>query len=192
MINYPIENDKMGIIPGTDTCVFIKTGRGGTIYGYKGKYLSVAEQIYKRYGFSVCVSSNPAGRDCVLMDEIDELNAQLPFLKEILFVGISNGALVGAQQAYSTGCISRMLLINGPLMINWHKTKSGIEKFVGKEVMLVYGEEDPSYRYYDLLKLIDSDAVECYSVAGADHNFANMDEKFRELILFFVGQSDVD
>ena len=143
-------------------------------------------RIYKDFGYTVCVSANPMGEDCVLSDEIAELKNRHAGIKEIHYVGISNGALVGAQQAYQVEEIQRMLLLNGPLMINWHKTKAGVEKFNGDEVAFVYGENDPSYKYFDLLGLIDSKQVKKYSVAGADHNFSNMPKEFQELILFFV------
>jgi hypothetical protein len=157
MFNYPIEiASRVGIIPGNDTCVYIKTGKGGGIYGYEGKYIEIAKQIYETLGYTVCVSANPMGKSCILSDETAELNSRIVGIKEILYVGFSNGALVGAQQAYLIEAIQRMLLINGPLMFNWHKTKAGVEKFNGKEVVFVYGEHDPSYKYFDLLNIVNS------------------------------------
>lgn len=184
---YPIEIDsRIGIIPGNDNCVFIKTGKGGGIYGYEEKYIEISMRINENFGYTVCVSANPVGKECVLSDEIAELNRLILGIKEILYVGFSNGAMVGAQQAYQIETITRMLLINGPLMFNWHKTKSGVEKFKGNEVVFVYGENDPSFKYFDLLGLIKSGVVKKYLAAGADHNFSNMAEEFKDLVLFFV------
>ncbi len=60
MNNYPIEiNKRLGIFPGSMPCVFIKTGNGGTIYGYEGKNYSIVEKINKETGHFVCVASNP-------------------------------------------------------------------------------------------------------------------------------------
>ncbi len=190
ILRFPIEIDaRIGIVPGNETCVYIKTGKGGSIYGYEGKYIAIAMRIYKDFGYTVCVSANPMGEDCVLSDEIAELKNRHAGIKEIHYIGISNGALVGAQQAHQIETIKRMLLINGPLMINWHKTKAGVEKFNGKEVVFVYGEKDPSFKYYDLLGLIKSNVVKKNFVCGADHNFSGMANEFRELVLFFVGNS---
>ena len=44
-------------------------------------------------------------------------------------MGDSNGDLVGAQQCWNVDKIKNALLINGPLMINWPKTKKGAEEF---------------------------------------------------------------
>ena len=190
MFNYPMEiASRVGIIPGNDTCVFIKTGKGGGIYGYEGKYIEIAMQIHGTFEYTVCVSANPVGESCVLSDEIIELNSRIIGIKEIFYIGISNGASVGAQQAHQIDTIQRMLLINGPLMINWHKTKAGVEAFNGKEVVFVYGDKDPSYKYFDLLGLIKSNAVKNYFVCGADHNFTGMTAEFKELVLFFVSNS---
>lgn len=105
---------------------------------------------------------------------------------EARYIGISYGALVGAQQGWQIPMISKMLLINGPLMINWHKTKLGSERFQGKEIMFVYGEKDPSYKYSGLLKNIDSNIISMYSVGGADHHFSGMEDKEMELINYFL------
>lgn len=47
---------KLGYVFGSDTVLFIKTGQGGTIYGYDGKYVDLAAKVKERYGYSVfCV-----------------------------------------------------------------------------------------------------------------------------------------
>ena len=54
-------------------------------------------------------------------------------------IGVSNGALVGAQQGYRESRIKGMLLINGTLMINWYKTRKGIESFLEKRYVYFMG-----------------------------------------------------
>ena len=186
LYRYPIEiESRIGIIPGNETCVYIKTGKGGGIYGYEGKYIEISTKIHDSYGYTVCVSANPMGDTCIMSEKITELKNMISGIKEILYVGFSNGAMVGAQQAWEIDIIKRMLLINGPLMFNWHKTKEGLEKFKGEAAVVVYGEHDPSYKYFELLNLVDSNIMKKYSVTGADHNFTGMLEEFKELILFF-------
>ena len=190
MNRYPRELDELfGIIPGTDTCLFIKTGRGGTIYGYNGKYLKLAQDIHLKYGYTICVSANPIDSTCNLTSDIQTLLAVCPNVEKIYFTGISNGALIGAQQACDISMIEKMLLINGPLMINWHKTKSGIEKAKDKRVMFVYGDKDPSYRYAELIKLIDAPLCQLYIVPGADHQFRGMEKEFAELVEYFAAEA---
>ena len=189
MERYPCEFEEyFGIIPGTNRCLFVKTGRGGTIYGYDGKYINLVNDIHAEYGYTVCVSANPIDSSCDLKKEVETLLSVCPNIEEIYFTGISNGALVGAQQAWDIRLIKKMLLINGPLMINWPKTKSGIEKAVDKKVMFVYGDKDPSYRYAELIKLIDAPLCQLYIVDGADHQFRGMEKEFAELVNYFVAE----
>lgn len=189
MFNYPIEIDKrIGIIPGNDICIFIVTGRGGSIYGYENKYVSLSAELSKRYGYTICVVASPKEGPLDLIENMKLCrNANINFT-EVRYIGVSYGALVGAQQGWQIPQISKMLLINGPLMINWHKTKLGAEKFQGKEIMFVYGEKDPSYKYFELLKNIDSSVVSLYSVGDADHHFSGMEDKEMELINYFVSR----
>ena len=43
---------QFGIIQGEKYLVFIKTGRGGTIEGFKNKYLSICDFLFKKYGYT--------------------------------------------------------------------------------------------------------------------------------------------
>ena len=79
-----------------------------------------------------------------------------------------------------------MLLVNGPIMINWPKTKKGIENFQGKKVDMVYGMNDPSYRYFEILKCINSDKLVCTEVEGADHNFTGMEDALKNIMIEFI------
>ena len=188
MANYPIEIDKrIGIIPGNEICIFIVTGRGGSIYGFKNKYIKLATELSEGYGYTVCVVASPNEGPLELIENMNScMNANN--FTEVRYIGVSYGALVGAQQGWQIPLISKMLLINGPLMINWYKTKLGAERFQGKEIMFVYGEKDPSYKYFELLKNIDSSVISMYSVDGADHHFSGMEDKEKELISYFVSR----
>lgn len=88
-----------GFIHGSKTLVFIKTGRGGSIYGYQDKYVRISHAINDRFGYSVCVSANPPQRESNLSEEIAFVNQEQQ-INDIYFIGVSNGALVGAQQGY--------------------------------------------------------------------------------------------
>ena len=97
-------------------------------------------------------------------------------------MGMSNGAILGARFGHLHSEIKRMLLINGPLMINWPQTKKGLEKFEGKSVVIVYGSRDPSSKYAEMIEFIDNPGkMNLVKIEGADHNFKNMDESFRGL-----------
>ena len=180
---YNDQSIDYGILCGTDKkVVLIKTGQNGSIYGYGNKYIKMAKNINQKYGSTVVVSSNPY--DCT-----DSLGHALEVIKEevnqdvdVYFIGMSNGAILGARFGHSHLEIKRMLLINGPLMINWPKTKRGLEQFEGECVTMVYGSLDPSYKYAEMVEFIDNPGkIRLVKYEGADHNFKNMDELFQSL-----------
>lgn len=173
-----------GIIYGTGKTVFlIKTGQNGSVYGYNNKYLKMAKHINLQYGCTVVVSSNPY--DCT-----DSLGQALEVIKQevnqdvdVYYMGMSNGAILGARFGHLHSEIKRMLLINGPLMINWSQTKKGLEKFEGESVVMVYGSLDPSFKYAEMIEFIDNPGkIRLITIEGADHNFKNMDECFQSLL----------
>lgn len=169
-------DNRFGIKYGRSKLVLIKTGRGGTIYGYHDKYIRLVKSIYDEFGYSVVVSANPVDSDCNLQDEIDTIRQYIRDIETVSFVGVSNGALVGAQQGYLIPEITGMVLINAPLMINWVKIKNGLNHFSGEMSRMIYGTKDPSYRYFELLKCIEADNFSFYAYEGADHHFAGMED----------------
>jgi hypothetical protein len=183
---HKIIKDKYGIMSGDGKLVFVKTGRGGSVYGYNNKYLNLAKSILTLYGYSVVISANPADSECYLNEELEEVKEYIGDYDEVYFIGVSAGALVGAQQGYMNEKISKMLLVNGPLMINWPKTKTGIEKFQGNRVEMLYGMRDPSYKYFEILNYINSDKLERDTVEDADHNFAGKEKILEQKIIDFI------
>ena len=180
---------KYGIVFGGNVLVYIKTGNGGNIYGYENKYLKIANKIYDELGYAVLVASNPVEEKCNLQREIgnvfDAFGIYNTFA-DIIYIGFSDGANIGAQQGYLIPEIKRMLLINGPLMINFHKTKRGILAFKNEKIEMIYGEQDRSYNYVGLLNFIDSKLLEVNTLEGIDHNFTNALLDFEQLICGFV------
>ena len=181
-----IIKDKYGIISGNKKLIFVKTGRGGTCYGYNNKYLNLANEISNLYGYSVIISAYPTDSVCNLQEELEEIKSYIADYEEVYFIGISAGALLGAQQGYLNEKITRMLLVNGPIMINWPKTKRGIEKFQGERVEMIYGMKDPSYRYYEILSCINSAKLVCTAIEGADHNFIGMEDVLASKMKEFI------
>lgn len=181
-----ILKDKYGIISGNKKLIFVKTGRGGTCYGHNNKYLNLANEILNLYGYSVIISAYPTDSVRNLQEELEEIKSYIDDYEEVYFIGVSAGALLGAQQGYLNEKITRMLLVNGPIMINWPKTKRGIEKFQGERVEMIYGTKDPSYRYYAILNCINSDKLIYTAIEKADHNFTGMEEVLERKMKEFI------
>lgn len=184
-------NNKYGIVFGTNVLVYIKTGNGGNIYGYENKYQKIANRIYDELGYAVLVAANPAEEQCNLQNEMGNIFDTFGIYNtfdDIIYIGFSDGANIGAQQGYLIPEIKRMLLINGPLMINFHKTKYGICAFENEKIKMVYGKQDPSYKYVGLLDSIDSRILLVNILENIDHNFTNALPEFEQLICGFVNE----
>lgn len=130
-----------GIIKGNETIIFIKSGQDGTIYGYQNKYLNIAQEINKKYGYTVICSSNPFDGNNPLDNAFQVINEYVNNNKfkdyKIYYMGHSNGGLIGIRFGINYPQIKRMLLINTPLMINIHKTKECIKNFKGEKLTMV-------------------------------------------------------
>ena len=163
---------QFGIIKGEKYLVFIKTGRGGSIEGFENNYLNICSFLFEKYGYTFVVSANPKDSACDLEEEIKCISKYIGDYKEIFFVGISNGASIGAAQCRKIEKIKNAILINAPLMINFHKIKEGAEKFRGNNMYFLYGEDDPSFCYIEILKSIKNTACKYKIIKGEGHDFS--------------------
>ena len=177
---------QFGIIKGEKDIVFIKTGRGGSIEGYENKYLDICSLLFEKYGYTFVVSANPKDSVCDLEEEIKSVDKYVGDYKEIYFVGISNGASIGAAQCSKIEKIKNAVLINAPLMINFHKIKEGAKKFRGNNMYFLYGEDDPSCRYIEILDSIKNTACKYKIIKGEGHDFST-ESLISELNYFFDG-----
>ena len=177
---------QFGIIQGEKYLVFIKTGRGGSIEGFENKYLSICSILFEKYGYTFVVFANPKDSVCDLEEEIKCISKYVGVYKEIYFVGISNGASVGAAQCSKIERIRNAVLINAPLMINFHKIKEGAKKFRGNNMYFLYGEDDPSCRYIEILDSIKNTACKYKIIKGEGHDFST-ESLISELNYFFDG-----
>jgi len=177
---------QFGIIQGEKYLVFIKTGRGGSIEGFENKYLSICSFLFEKYGYTFVVSANPKDSVCDLEEEIKSVDKYVGDYKEIYFVGISNGASIGVAQCSKIERIRNAVLINAPLMINFHKIKEGAQKFRGDNMYFLYGEADPSFRYIEILNVIKNTACKYKIIKGEGHEFSK-ESLISELNYFFDG-----
>ena len=177
---------QFGIIKGGKYLVFIKTGRGGTIEGFENKYLNICSFLFEKYGYTFVVSANPKDSVCDLEEEIKCIGKYVGDYKEIFFVGISNGASLGACWCSKIKSIKNALLINAPLMINFHKIKKGVEEFSGDRMYFLYGEDDPSFNYIEILNCVNNTAYKYEIIQGEGHDFSEESLK-SELICFIDG-----
>ena len=167
------------IIPGTrqDYAMLIKGGQGGSACGYRNKYLNLANEIRDKYGITVvsCATRdepNSVNQANQIAEDVDLVNSCCKSHPKILFMGMSKGASLGCIEGSKIPQISRLLLINPPLMINLPRICRAAKNFSGEMMSFVFGSEDPSIRESELLKLHERDNMKVVTVLGQDHYFS--------------------
>ena len=173
-----------GLMRGNDRVVIVKAGAGGSYAGYEEKYLRIARRFHDAYGCTVLCLSNYANDSFERGDAavIRELIAEMGGEAELYYVGNSNGSTQGLLTATKYFAFRRMVLVNMPLMLNFHRIKEALTR-ADTEIRFVYGEGDPSISYVPFLRNASSKEgnlarAEIVTVDGADHNFAGMTDVF--------------
>ncbi len=173
-----------GLIHGNSRIVIIKAGAGGNYIGADEKYLKMARLLHDTYGCTVLCLSNYANDSFERGDVavIRELMAEMGGAVELYYIGNSNGSTQGLLTATKYFDFRRMVLVNMPLMLNFHRIKEALTR-ADTEIRFVFGEKDPSISYVPFLRNASSKEgnlarAEIVTVDGADHNFAGMTEKF--------------
>ena len=179
-----VSNDiQYGIINGIKKHVFyIKVGNGGSITGYENKYLKIAISANKKYGFSVIVASTPTDINDYfnISNDINVINKCFNDPK-VYAMGHSRGGAIINNYSYKFPNIERILIVNAPLMINFHKIKNGLLNFSGKSLVYIYGTEDPSFIYVELLIKHKTNGVRIVKLNNINHDFTDNLETFCEL-----------
>ena len=173
-----------GILNGDAKVVLIKAGAGGSHNGYSDKHLKMAHLLKEACGCTVICSSFPDDK----LSQENDAEAILSYVEEhgisnpsLYFIGSSRGAYHGLTFLRRSLNFKRMLLINMPLMINYHKIKAALKAAGETEVIFAYGDKDPSYSYLPYLRLSCEPSSQIVTVEGADHNFSGKTEEFVEL-----------
>ena len=195
-MNFDLENTitqedgykiEYGLIYGDNRVIIIKAGAGGSYIGYEEKYLKIARRLHDTYGCTVLSLSNYAndsferGDAAVIREFLTGMGGEV----ELYYVGNSNGSTQGLLSATQYFDFRRMVLVNMPLMMNFHKIKEALNR-ADTEIRFVYGEKDTSISYVPFLRNVGQKEgnlarVEIVTVKGADHNFAGMTDVFMEL-----------
>lgn len=181
---YEAEQTEIGCIFGSRRVLMIKTGQGGSIYGDERKYLGLAWEIRRKYGFSVFVSATVTDSREVFEKDVRLMEALLGTREvEIYYLGVSKGGLIGVWYGADEPRIVRMLSINAPLMVNFHrKTVPGAIGLGRERLTMLYGSLDPSYGYIPFAEKYANIEI----VEGADHNLKGSPVTLKELTLRYL------
>jgi len=167
----------IGVMDGSNVIVLVIPGQNSGIYGYENRYLKLSKKLNKEYGATVIITSNPFQMDDPISDLMYVINKYAERFNEyqLFYFGFSKGANIGAQFATLVNKFSRLVLINGPLMINYHKTKNGLQQFKGEKISFVYGCLDPSYKYVELIAYEPKENKELVILENMNHNVEDED-----------------
>ena len=182
------ESIRIGYVRGSRQILFVKTGQGGSIYGYENRYLQLALDVNRSFGCSVFVAETLGDGKALYDSEMELVKKTVgdgDF--EVYYLGVSKGGLLGIWHGAEHPAIKRIAAINAPLMINFHnRTLPALRKRKKERVAMVYGSLDPSYRYIPFVREYASVTV----LEGADHCLRNspvsLFELTKELLLFDV------
>ncbi len=184
-----IINNQIAIVKGSTTLLFIKGGSGSTYYGYNNKYLDIARTINEKYGLTVAVSSNMLFSLIDLKAEFQSVFTAMNTHYQVLFAGVSSGAVAAIEQSPDIYDLQKLLLINPPFTISLPKVKKSLEAKKDATFNFVFGANDPTYRFLPLLDNVKSQStINLKIVEGADHNFKGMESEFKELFFYFVDE----
>lgn len=189
--DYTLRNDHIdyGVIRGDHKIAFLKTGLGSNPVGNEEKYLQIAHRLNQKYRCTVIVASNPNdGRSHVNSDQqiLERYVLENLFpTPEFFFFGNSNGGIKGLELLNHGIPFRKMILVNMPLMINFHKTKQYVSTFPKTSIVAIYGERDASYPYTPFLDG-KFENVKVITIPNADHNFEGMLDTFIALSDFLM------
>lgn len=164
--------------------LLIKAGQGGSIYGYRNKYLKLTCEMRELCGFSVVCASTPSSdiSQMVQFAEVVKSEFEIGGHTQIYFMGMSMGASIGCIGRPLFPEISRFLLVNLPLMINTTRICRSAKAFDGDMMTFVFGSLDPSAHLAGLLKLHERENVRVAIIPGQDHHFSKNNFNLLELI----------
>lgn len=157
------DNDKLLlIIPGVD----------GSLDGYKGKYLKMAENVNSKYGVTVIRMSNPHNLGGYhlrnLFEVLDFIEKNYDVTKKRLqVVGYSLGAYMIGSAASMYDYIDKVLLINPATLLGLDDYNSLKARPKESNIILI-GEKDPSMNHLELF----NDLGVVHVCPGADHHFS--------------------
>ena len=108
--------------------LFIKWGSGSPYYGYNNKYLDIARTINQKYGLTVAVSSNKLFSVIDLKAELQSVFTALNAHYQVLFAGVSSGAVAAIEQSPDIYALQKLLLINPPFTVSLPKVRNHLKQ----------------------------------------------------------------
>ena len=113
--------------------------------------------------------------------DMNFINNYMKNIPIIYAFGFSNGGMMLSNQSFKYNNIKKVLILNSPLMFNWHKIKEGVKKFNQDKMTFIFGSLDQSFGYLPLLENVKNSKVEIIKFENRDHQFIGYLDEFLEL-----------
>lgn len=181
------------IIFGNENIVFIKTGAGGNVRGYKNKYLQMARRVYERIGATVICASNPDVSHVNFdEEEIRWVASERGFESfNLCFWGTSDGAYQNLSLAKRFPKTAKWIGVNSSF-ITFADFEEKLQDLPCMKKILVYGTEDDEYDVvFPALTTKKDENRKFHFIEGADHRFSDMLPQFIQTIDFIYNE-DMD
>lgn len=161
-VNYTSEvKIDYGIFNGNNIIVFIKVGLMGSIYGYKNKYLRIAENLNKKFGCTIFCVSNLIGANNSIyhgMKMIENYCIARKFYDyKVYFLGHSNGAMQGLYECSKFKKIEKCLFINPVLNELPKKIVQSFRSLFDKKVFVICGSKNPCFYLFKLYSELENE-----------------------------------
>ena len=164
----------------TNKVVMIIVWKWGTTSGYQNKYITIASNLAEKYWSQVFVVENPwISRDDpklfieYAMNFVEEQMKKSGFDDwEIYGMGHSAGAHFWGRFAHLYPNVSKLLLINPVVSVNFTKLKKELEAYQG-ELFLIQWSKDNDFFYNPLLDPIKSEKKQVIILEWVNHEFSN-------------------
>lgn len=181
-----------GILHGNERIVFIKSGAGGSVNGYRDKYLRMARRVRERLGATVICASNPLIEEGHVAADRAAIEQTASALQlggyTVDLVGISDGAYHILLLAKTLPQAKRLLGIN-PSLIDLADFKERLLDLPQLRKTLVFGTEDEDYAFVASLQPLTGERLSLLTVEGADHQFRGMLDRFITVIDLLIKEN---
>lgn len=173
---------EVAVYPGTAAlALVIFVGQGGTVEGYRNKYQIIASELVEKYGAHVFIVENQQALD---EDPTAYIQGAMAFVEETMVcfgfqswecfaMGMSAGASFLASCIQDLAQVSRLLLINPVLSLDFKRLTANLADFQG-ELTLIQGSEDGERSLYPLIKeALQGEKKKILTFEGANHYFSH-------------------
>lgn len=166
----------------SDTILLTVPGVDGSLNGYQDKYVKIAESVQDEHSAAVVRMENPFITsfhwDSNIRRALDYIQDNAKSICgsdsfNLVIMGHSAGASVVAHIAWEYPFITRLLLTNPAVDLQFDKIVHGLQEFGGNKITILIGDKDDAMTNLDeIIKIDESHRMRTIVLEGVDHDFS--------------------